>query len=76
MSDARSEGGKDDTSGASLGAVQHYLSGMNYPAKKEAVIKHAKDKSAPNDVLDMLERLPSDVEFAKSTDVNKHLGDN
>ncbi|GLY90739.1 DUF2795 domain-containing protein [Actinoallomurus iriomotensis] len=38
--------------------VQKYLSGMSYPATKEQLVEHAKEKGAPENVLDELARLP------------------
>ena len=50
--------------------IQKALGGMDYPASKEALVKHAKDKGADDAVLDTLGNLP-DREYDSPTDVNK-----
>jgi hypothetical protein len=50
--------------------IQKALGGMNYPASKEDLVKHAQDKGADDTVLETLNNLP-DREFDSPTDVNK-----
>ncbi|MDQ0735351.1 DUF2795 domain-containing protein [Arthrobacter agilis] len=50
--------------------IQKALGGMDYPASKEDLVRHAKDKGADGAVLETLENLP-DREFDSPTDVNK-----
>jgi hypothetical protein len=45
-----------------------FLMGINYPARKEQLIVHAKSKSAPENVLKLLNRLP-ERDYARSGDV-------
>ena len=37
--------------------VQKFLGGMNYPADKNEVIEHAREKNAPEDIMKMLQEL-------------------
>lgn len=37
--------------------VQRFLAGLNYPAKKERIISHAKSQNAPSGMLDTLEHI-------------------
>jgi len=50
--------------------IQKALGGMDYPASKDDLVRHAKDKGADDAVLGTLENLP-DREFDSPTDVNK-----
>ncbi|AUZ87405.1 DUF2795 domain-containing protein [Arthrobacter sp. TmT3-37] len=50
--------------------IQKALGGMDYPASKEDLVKHAEDKGADDAVLETLRNLP-DREFDSPTDVNK-----
>ncbi|WP_104165541.1 DUF2795 domain-containing protein [Arthrobacter sp. SX1312] len=50
--------------------IQKALGGMDYPASKDDLVKHAKDKGADDTVLDTLGNLP-DREYDSPTDVNK-----
>ena len=38
--------------------IQKHLSGVEYPASKEDLVSHAREESAPDEVLDTLQRLP------------------
>lgn len=53
--------------------VQKHLKGLDYPATKEDVIKHAEKNGADEELKALLQDLP-DEEFAKPTDVNKAIG--
>ncbi|HOY10992.1 MAG TPA: DUF2795 domain-containing protein [Candidatus Paceibacterota bacterium] len=65
----------DEESNDDIGSVvaQQYLSGINYPAKKEDLVNHAKSQNAPQDVIDTLEDLP-DREYGGPTDVSSAIG--
>jgi hypothetical protein len=46
--------------------VQKLLDGIEFPADKQALIKNAKEKGAPNNVMSALNSLPSrDYESAE-----------
>ena len=53
--------------------VQKFLSGMNYPANKDEIVKHAKSGGADDNIMDTLERLPDD-DFETPADVSKAIG--
>ena len=53
--------------------VQVYLEGINYPADKESVIRHAESKGAPEEVLTVLEYI-SDREYADAADISSEFG--
>lgn len=54
--------------------VEKYLKGMDYPAKKEDLIKHAQQQRAPQEVLETLKQVPNET-FRKPTDVAKAIGE-
>jgi hypothetical protein len=58
----------------STGEVQEYLHGMDYPAGKSDLISKAKSNNAPQEVIDLLGKLP-DQKFSTPIDVNKAIGD-
>jgi hypothetical protein len=53
--------------------VQKFLSGMNYPANKDEIVKHARSRGADDNIMDTLERLPDD-DFETPADVSKAIG--
>jgi len=52
--------------------VEKFLKGMDYPAKKDDLVKHVKQES--QEVLEVLQKLPNET-FNKSTDVAKAIGE-
>lgn len=38
--------------------IQKFLGGVDYPAKKQALVDHAREQGAPDDVIQTLEGLP------------------
>jgi Protein of unknown function (DUF2795) len=55
--------------------IQKNLKGMDYPASKQELIKHAKKQGADQTILSLLNQLPDDEEFDSPTDVNKAIGE-
>jgi hypothetical protein len=53
--------------------VQKFLGGMNYPAKKDEIVDHAKSKGADENITDTLRQLP-DEDFETPADVSKAIG--
>ncbi|HEV7928667.1 MAG TPA: DUF2795 domain-containing protein [Nitrosospira sp.] len=53
--------------------VQKFLGGMNYPAKKDEIVKHAKSKGADDKIMETLEQLPEES-FQTPADVSKAIG--
>ena len=52
--------------------VQKALGGIDYPASKEELVKHAEEKGADEEVLSALKDLP-DRKYETPADVNKEL---
>jgi hypothetical protein len=55
--------------------VQKHLKGVDYPADKHELIKHAKKQKADKEVIALLEQLPEDEEYENPAELNKALGD-
>jgi len=55
--------------------VQKALKNMNYPANKEDLIKHAKDRDASDKVMQDIENLP-EKEYTSASDVSKEFKGN
>jgi hypothetical protein len=55
--------------------VQKALKNMNYPANKEDLVKHAKDREASDKVMQDIENLP-DKEYTSAADVSKEFKGN
>ena len=53
--------------------VQKFLSGMDYPASKDEIVKHAKSKGADENIMDTLEQLPEE-DYETPADVSKAIG--
>jgi hypothetical protein len=54
--------------------VEKSLKGIDYPAKKEDLIKHARQHGADQQVLETLKELPEE-EFRTPIDVTKAIGE-
>lgn len=52
--------------------VQKSLKNMDYPAKKQDLIKHAKQNNASKEVMEVLESLP-EKEYTNAADVSKEF---
>lgn len=68
-----SEGGRGDPEKASPAAVERYLKGAKYPAKKAELQKRAKENGAPSDVMHVIERF-EDKEYHSPIDIAKEVG--
>ncbi|WP_414566506.1 MULTISPECIES: DUF2795 domain-containing protein [unclassified Anabaena] len=55
--------------------IQKHLKGVDYPADKQTLIKHAKKQGADRELLSILEQLPENEEYNNPTDLNKAIGD-
>ncbi|SCL35564.1 Protein of unknown function [Micromonospora nigra] len=58
---------------ASYADVLQYLSSLDYPAEKDAVLREAEREGAPPDVLRALRALPP-VRYANDTEVARSAG--
>jgi len=54
--------------------VERYLKGVNYPAKKQDLIKHAQQQGANQDVIEVLKEM-RDQDFNSPVEVNKAVGE-
>jgi hypothetical protein len=68
-----SEGGRGDPEKASPAAIERYLKGINFPAGKEDLLKHAKENQSPEDVLHVLNQF-EEKEYHSVIDVSKEVG--
>ena len=59
--------------GASLDNVAKHLEGLNLPASKQEVVRHARSRGANQEEITVLERLP-DQEFKTMADILKDVG--
>lgn len=59
--------------GVSMGEVQEYLGGIDYPADKNKLVNHAKQRGAPQEVVSLLNKIP-DSDYGTPIDVSKALG--
>jgi len=53
--------------------VERYLGGMHYPAEKQNLVSNAKGKGAPNDVMDLINKLPDET-YNSPIDITKEIG--
>jgi hypothetical protein len=58
----------------SAAEVQQFLHGIDYPARKNDLIKKARDNGASDDVMSLLNDLP-DQDFNSPVDVSNTIGD-
>ena len=53
--------------------IQKFLKGMEYPAKKKDLIKHAEENKADQKVMEVLQAM-AEEEFQTPADVSKAVG--
>jgi hypothetical protein len=54
--------------------LQKHLSGLDYPASKDAIVKKAEDSGADADTLDALKKI-EDTEYDAPTAINSAVSD-
>lgn len=54
--------------------VEKRLKGIDFPAKKQDLLKHAQQQGANQEVLETIENLPEE-EFHNAADVAKAIGE-
>lgn len=69
-----SEGGRGDPQKASPAALERYIKGIHFPAEKQDLIKQAKSNKAPNDVMNVLNRL-KEQRYNSPIDISKQVKD-
>lgn len=60
--------------GESPANVATYLKGIDYPANKQDLLRHARQNGAEQDVVDVLERMP-EQQYLNMADVMKGYGE-
>ncbi|MBD3736074.1 hypothetical protein AUR59_010590 [Stutzerimonas balearica] len=60
--------------GESPANVATYLKGIDYPANKQDLLRHARQNGAEQDVVDVLERMP-EQQYGNMADVMKGYGE-
>jgi hypothetical protein len=55
--------------------IQKHLKGVDYPADKQELMKHAQQQKADKQILSLLDQLPDDEEFDNPAELNKALGE-
>ncbi|WP_316307847.1 DUF2795 domain-containing protein [Clavibacter michiganensis] len=55
-------------------ALQKHLSGLDYPASKDAIVKKAEESGADSDTLDALRGI-ADTEYDAPTAINSAVSD-
>ena len=58
----------------SVGEIQSYLGGVDYPKNKQQLIGHARNQGAPPEVIDLLQKM-EDKQFHDPTDVSQSVGE-
>lgn len=53
--------------------VEKYLAGVHYPAEKRKLVDNATGKDAPEDVINLLNKLP-DKSYNSPIDITKEIG--
>jgi hypothetical protein len=54
--------------------VEKSLKGIDFPAKREDLVKHAQQRGANREVIETIENLPEE-EFRNAADVAKAIGE-
>jgi len=54
--------------------LQKHLSGLDYPATKDAIVKKAEESGADSDALDALRKI-ADKEYDAPTAINQAVSD-
>jgi len=60
--------------GESPANVATYLKGIDYPANKQDLLRHARQNGAEQDVVDVLERMP-EQQYGNMADLMKGYGE-
>ena len=53
--------------------VEKYLAGMHYPAEKKKLVDNAQNKDAPENVMDIINKLPEKT-YTSPIDITKEIG--
>lgn len=64
---------KSKKGGANPVAVQAYLKGMTYPARKQDILDRAAENEAPDEIIAALEKI-SDREYGSPAELTREAG--
>jgi hypothetical protein len=53
--------------------VEKYLAGMHFPAEKKKLLDSAQNKNAPEDVINLINKLPEKT-YTSPIDITKEIG--
>lgn len=53
--------------------VEKYLAGMHYPAEKKSLVNNAEGRDAPDDVMNIINKLPNKT-YNSPIDITKEIG--
>ena len=53
--------------------IEKYLAGMHYPAEKKKLIDSAQKKDAPENVMNLINKLPDKI-YTSPIDIAKEIG--
>jgi hypothetical protein len=53
--------------------VQKYIDGIDFPAGKNELLDHARQKDAPDEILELMKNFPSQ-QYGSPTDVSRAMG--
>ncbi|MEN6519933.1 MAG: DUF2795 domain-containing protein [Armatimonadota bacterium] len=59
--------------GRSPANIANFLEGIDFPASKDELVNHAEDNNAPQDIIDILEKLPN-REYTSMADIMSGVG--
>lgn len=59
--------------GHSPANIAHYLSGIDFPATREDLLRHARSHDADDEVLEVLDHMPN-RDYGSMADVMKGVG--
>lgn len=65
----------DRPGGGSMANLTHHLQGVDFPANREDLIKHAKDNGAPQEVISQLEKLAKGSKHDSMADLTSAIGE-
>ncbi len=57
----------------SAAQIQKFLKGINYPAGKDEILDQARSNDAPENVMSVLEKLPSRT-YNRPTEIEQEFG--
>jgi hypothetical protein len=53
--------------------VEKYLAGVHYPTEKQNLVNNAQNRDAPQDVMNLIDKLPNKT-YTSPIDITKEIG--